>query len=168
MTDAGQLEPRQDRPQLADREDVLALLSRRIAEAWRSFDEPRPQEPLVDDELVARLREGLPELGEEPACALDDAVRVLDASVSPARPLYLAYIGSTGLEVGVLGAALTATYDVNLAVTAGGADLVERQALEWVASFIGYPPSPGALTSRGVAAELPGRLAPPGRAVPRP
>jgi aromatic-L-amino-acid/L-tryptophan decarboxylase len=166
MTDAGPLEPRQDRPQLADREDVLALLSRRIAEAWRSFDEPRPEEPLVDDELVARLREPLPELGEEPACALDDAVRALDASVSPARPLYLAYIGSTGLEVGVLGAALAATYDVNLAVTAGGADLVERQALEWVASFIGYPHSYGAFTSGGMTSNLTALLAARERALP--
>src|SRR4051812_18504258 len=89
MTDAGRLEPREDRPQLADREDVLALLGRRIAEAGRSFDEPRPEEPPVDARLAARLREALPEHGAQPADVLDDAVRVLDASVSPARPLYL-------------------------------------------------------------------------------
>ena len=60
---------------------------------------------------------------------LADAARILDESVSPARPLYLAYIGSTGLEVGVLAEALAATYDVNLAVTARAADLLEQQAV---------------------------------------
>ena len=54
---------------------------------------------------------------------------MLDESNSPSRPLYLGYVGSTGLEVGVLGAALAATYDVNLAATARAADLVEAQAL---------------------------------------
>ena len=49
--------------------------------------------------------------------ALADAARVLDASVSPSRPLFLAYIGSTGLEIGVLASALAATYDANLATT---------------------------------------------------
>src|SRR3954470_1243304 len=166
MTNAGQLEPRDDRPQLADREDVLALLSRRIAEPGRSLAEPRPEEPPVDARLAARLREGLPEHGEEPADVLDDAVRVLDASVSPARPLYLAYIGSTGLEVGVLGEALAATYDVNLAVTAGGADLVERQALGWVAAFVGYPHSFGAFTSGGMTSNLTALLAAREKALP--
>jgi aromatic-L-amino-acid decarboxylase len=160
------LEPREDRPRLADREAVLALLSRYIADAWRSFDEPRPEEPPVDAALAARLREPLPEEGVAPEDALDDAVRVLDASVSPSRPLYLAYIGSSGLEVGVLGAALTATYDVNLAVTAGGAELVERQALEWVASFIGYPYSFGAFTSGGMTSNLTALLAARERALP--
>jgi len=160
------LEPREDRPRLADREAVLALLCRYIAEAWRSFDEPRPEEPPVDVALAARLREPLPEEGVTPEEALDDAARVLDASVSPSRPLYLGYIGSTGLEVGVLGAALSAAYDVNLAVTAGGADLVERQALEWVASFVGFPHSFGAFTSGGMTSNLTALLAARERALP--
>ena len=163
---AGPLEPREDRPHLADREALLALLGRHIANAWRSFDEPRPEEPPVDAALAARLREPLPELGVPPDEALDDAARVLDASVSPSRPLYLAYIGSTGLEVGVLGAALATTYDVNLAVTAGGADLVERQALEWVAAFVGYPHSFGAFTSGGMTSNLTALLAARERALP--
>ena len=166
MTETGPLEPREDRPRLADREAVLALLSRYIADAWQSFDEPRPEEPPIDGALARRLREPLPEDGVAPAVALDDAERVLDASVSPSRPLYLAYIGSTGLEVGVLGAALAATYDVNLAVTAGGADLVERQALEWVAAFVGFPYSFGAFTSGGMTSNLTALLAARERARP--
>jgi aromatic-L-amino-acid decarboxylase len=166
VTDARKLEPREDRPELADREALLALLAGHIADAWRSFDEPRPDEPLVDAELAARLREPLPEHGEAPEEVLADAARVLDASVSPARPLYLAYIGATGLEVGVLGEALAAAYDVNLAVTAGGADLVERQALEWTAAFVGYPSSAGVFTSGGMTSNLTAMLAARERALP--
>ncbi len=70
---------------------------------------------------------------------LSDAARILDESNSPSRPLYLGYIGSTGLEVGVLAEALAATYDVNLAVTARAADLIERQSLEWVSSSSAFP-----------------------------
>jgi aromatic-L-amino-acid decarboxylase len=110
------------RPGLADRATVLANLGRLIDEAWSSFDEPRGQ---LDAQLRlgdARLRRPLPESPGEEDQALADAVATLEASVSPSRPLYLAYIGSTGLEVGVLASALSATYDTNLASAAGGAE----------------------------------------------
>jgi aromatic-L-amino-acid decarboxylase len=132
----------------------LAQLTRAITSGWRSFDHPRPVEPPIDAALEARLTEPLPEEGHDPDEVLADAARILDESVSPSRPLYLAYIGSTGLEVGVLGAALGATYDVNLAVTALAADLVERQSLDWVAQFIGYPHAEGAFTSGGMVSNL--------------
>ena len=63
-------------------------------------------------------------------------------------------MGSTGLEVGVLGAALAATYDVNLAATARAADFVEAQSLRWVAELIGFPESEGAFTSGGMTSNL--------------
>ena len=71
--------------------------------------------------------------------ALDDAAQVLDESLAPARPRYFAFVGSSGLEVAVLADALASAYDVNLAAHAGVADLVERQALDWVGRFVGYP-----------------------------
>src|SRR5690242_17712071 len=126
-------------PALADREGVLRDVSRHLAAAWASFDHPRPAEPEVDAELLERLDADLPEQPGDPQAALGDAVHVLDASVSPSRPLFLAYIGSSGLEVGVLGSALSAAYDANLATAAGAADLVDRQAVRWVAEFIGFP-----------------------------
>ena len=116
-------------PPLADREALLAELERLIGAAWASFDRPRPEEPGLGRELEQRLAQPLPEYSSDAHAALADAARVLDESNSPARPLYLGYVGSTGLEVGVLGAALAATYDVNLAATARAADLVEAQAL---------------------------------------
>ncbi len=141
-------------PPLADRELLLGELEQLIGAAWASFDRPRPEEPGLDSELESRLAEPLPEQGADPRGALADAANVLDESISPSRPLYLGYVGSTGLEVGVLGAALAATYDVNLAATARAADYVEAQALRWVAELIGFPESEGAFTSGGMTSNL--------------
>ena len=154
------------RPSLADRQAVLNELSAHLAAAWASFDHPRPVEPQIDAGLTERLATGLPEEAGDPRAALDDAVHVLDASISPARPLYLAYIGSTGLEVGVLGAALSTTYDANLAVAAGAADLLDGQALRWVAEFIGFPLGEGSFTSGGQTSNLTGLLAAREQALP--
>ena len=145
---------------------TLELLAGQIADAWESFARPRPREPALDGDLLARLGQRLPERPNDPGTVLADAARVLDASVSPARPLYLAYIGSTGLEVGVLAEALAATYDVNLAVTARAADLVEQQAVRWVAEFVGYPCAEGAFTSGGMISNLTGILVARERALP--
>jgi aromatic-L-amino-acid decarboxylase len=152
-----QSEPsRADSPHLGpgDREATLRLLAREIASAWESFSRPRADEPLITPELQRRLREPLPEDHSPADVVLADAARVLDASISPTRPLYLGYIGSTGLDVGVLANALAATYDVNLAATARAADLVERQALEWLAEFVGFPLAEGAFTSGGMTSNL--------------
>ncbi len=151
---------------LADREAVLSALTRLIADAWESFERPRPVEPVLDADLRERLANPIPELPVDPGQVLADAARVLDESVSPARPLYLAYIGSTGLEVGVLAEALAATYDVNLAVTARAADLLEQQAVRWVAEFVGYPSAEGAFTSGGMISNLTGILVARERALP--
>jgi aromatic-L-amino-acid decarboxylase len=157
---------RESRPGLADRATVLANLGRLIDEAWASFDEPRVSEPEVSPQLRARLREALPQGPGEEDQALADAVRTLDASVSPSRPLYLAYIGSTGLEVGVLASALSATYDTNLASTAGGAELIEQQTLEWLAAFLGFPLGEGSFTSGGMTSNLTAILVARERALP--
>src|SRR5215207_5363390 len=155
-----------DLPALADREGVLGDLSRVIADAWASFDAPRISEPELDPALGERFGAALPEDAGDAEAALADAARVLDASVSPSRPLFLAYIGSSGLEVGVLASALAATYDANLATSAGGADRVEEQALRWVAEFIGFPLGEGAFTSGGMTSNLTALLAARERALP--
>jgi aromatic-L-amino-acid decarboxylase len=142
-----------------DRREVLETLGRVVAEAWTSFEHPRPVEPTLDQALTERLLEPLPEGPDDAQHAIADAAGVLDASISPSRPLYLAYIGSTGLDMGVLGASLAATYDVNLAAVAGGAELLERQALAWAAQFIGYPHAEGSFTSGGMTSNLTALLA---------
>lgn len=151
---------------LADRDGVLRDLSRYLAAAWASFDGPRPSEPAADPELIERLGAGLPEQPSDPQAALGDAVRILDASVSPSRPLYLAYIGSSGLEVGVLASALSAAYDVNLATAAGAAGLLDQQAVRWVADFVGFPLGEGHFTSGGQTSNLTALLAAREQALP--
>ena len=155
-----------DLPALADRERVLADLGRVIAEAWASFDHPRPVEPRLGADLRERLTAPLPAAAGDVDAALADAASALDASVSPSRPLFTAYIGSTGLEIGVLASALAATYDANLATAAGGADLIEEQALRWVAGFVGFPMAEGAFTSGGMTSNLTALLAARERALP--
>ena len=157
---------RADLPALADREEVMEHLVRVVCDAWASFDTPRPSEPELDEALAARLEAPLPEGPGDAEDALEDAAHVLDASISPSRPLYLAYIGSTGLEMGVLASALSATYDANLAVAAGGADLVEEQTLRWIAQFVGFPLAEGTFTSGGMTSNLTALLAARERALP--
>ena len=140
--------------ELIDRERVLALLTQHLGSAWASFDRPRPQEPQLGAALIERLSQGLPAEPGDPEASLADIASVLDASVSPARPLYCAYIGSTGLEAGVLAGALGNAYDVNLAAAAGAAELLENQTIRWVAEFVGYPMTDGAFTSGGMTSNL--------------
>src|SRR5579863_112985 len=146
---------RQPHPlELIDREQVLQLLTEQLSSTWASFDRPRPQEPELDPALIERLAESLPAAPGDPGASLADIASVLDASVSPSRPLYAAYIGSTGLEAGVLAGALANAYDVNLAAAAGAAELLENQTLRWVAEFVGYPVKDGAFTSGGMTSNL--------------
>ena len=150
----------EERPlKLFDRRAALELLAEHVGAAWESFDRPRPAEPRLPDALRARLAAPLPDAPGDPVAALDDAAQVLDASVSPSRPLYTAYIGSTGLEAGVLGGALMVAYDVNLASSAGAAELLEEQALRWMAEFVGYPMRQGVFTSGGMTSNLTALLA---------
>ena len=140
--------------ELIDREQVLQLLTQHLSSAWASFERPRPEEPELNPALVERLAESLPAAPGDPGASLADIASVLDASVSPARPLYAAYIGSTGLEAGVLAGALANAYDVNLAAAAGAAEMLENQTLRWVAEFVGYPLQDGAFTSGGMTSNL--------------
>jgi aromatic-L-amino-acid/L-tryptophan decarboxylase len=155
-----------DLPALADRKGILGDLERFICEAWASFDTPRTAEPQLDEMLIGRLEAPLPEEAGDAGAALKDAAHILDASISPSRPLYVGYIGSTGLEIGVLASALAATYDANLAVVAGGADLLEEQTLRWLAAFVGFPYAEGVFTSGGMTSNLTALLAARERALP--
>lgn len=86
--------------------------------------------------------------------ALDDAARILDESIAQPRPRYFAFIGSSGLEIGVVADALASCYDVNLAVWAAAATHVEQQALRWIGEFVGFPVGGGAFTSGGTVSNL--------------
>jgi aromatic-L-amino-acid decarboxylase len=134
---------------LEDRQAVLDWFEALLLDTWRGFDQARESQPPIEDSLRDRLAAPLPEYGTAALDALATASRVLDESISQPRPRYLAYVGSSGLEIGVLGDALMACHDVNVAVSAGGADLLERQVVRWVAEFIGFGPSAGGVMCSG-------------------
>lgn len=108
-----------DRPALRldlPREQVLARAAELINETWISFDHARPGQPVVDEEVRRMLREHLPEHPSSVERVLDDAAQILDESIAQPRPRYFAFVGSSGLEIGVIGDALAACFDTNLAV----------------------------------------------------
>lgn len=151
----------------APREEALARAAKLIEQAWRSFDRYRPQEPPLDERVLALLSSALPEAPTAVNEVLDDAARILDESVAQPRPRYFAFIGSSGLEIGAIADALAACYDINLAVDAGAATEIERQAVRWIAEFIGYPSGAGgAFTSGGTISNMTALSAARERALP--
>jgi aromatic-L-amino-acid decarboxylase len=150
----------------APREEVLAHASNLILAAWRSFDRYRPNEPPIDERVRALLASDLPELPTPVTDALADAYRILDESIAQPRPRYFAFIGSSGLEIGVVADALASCFDVNLARYAAAATEVERQAVRWLAAFVGYPAGGGTFTSGGTISNLTALAAARERALP--
>jgi aromatic-L-amino-acid decarboxylase len=138
----------------ATREEVLEHASTIVSRAWRSFDRPRPGQPSVDERLHGLLRAALPSGSSSALAALDDAARILDTSLAQPRPRFFAFVGSSGLEIGVLGDLLASCFDVNLALWAGGASEVEEQAVRWVSEFVGFPAAAGAFTSGGTISNV--------------
>ncbi len=66
----------------------------------------------------------------------------------------------------MLGDALASCFDVNLARYAAAATEVERQALDWVGEFVGYPGASGTFTSGGTVSNLTALAAARERALP--
>jgi aromatic-L-amino-acid/L-tryptophan decarboxylase len=150
----------------ATREEALERAAAIVSEAWRSFDRPRPGQPAVDERLRELLRSALPAEGSSAIGALEDAARILDTSLAQPRPRFFAFVGSSGLEIGVLGDLLAASFDVNLALWAGAASEVEDQAIRWVSEFIGFPAAAGAFTSGGTISNVTALAAARERALP--
>ena len=95
-----------------------------------------------------------------------DAARILDETIAQPRPRYFAFVGSSGLEIGVLGDALASCFDANLAVWAGAATEIEEQSVRWVGELIRYPAGGGAFTSGGTISNLTALAAARERAMP--
>ena len=86
-----------------DRDRVLDHAAHIVSRTWAEFDVARDTQPETSKELALLLTEGLPQDPSDPIAALDIAAEALDSSLTQARPRYLAYIGSSGLEIGALG-----------------------------------------------------------------
>jgi aromatic-L-amino-acid decarboxylase len=148
------------------REPALEHAAALVARAWREFDQAREVETLPSAELLVRLREDLPEGPGDVIADLDLAADVLDASLAQSRPRYFAYIGSSGLEVGALADLLAHSYDINLALDARAATQLERQTIDWLAAFLGFPASAGSFTSGGTISNITALAAARERAIP--
>lgn len=94
------------------------------------------------------------ETGGGALTALREAERLLDESLAQSRPRFFGYVGSSGLEVGVLAEALSASHDVNLASLAAAATMVEHQTIGWVGEFVGFGRVGGVVTSGGMVSNL--------------
>jgi aromatic-L-amino-acid decarboxylase len=150
----------------ADRDAALKRAAEIVAKAWGEFDVAREHEPLVEPSLAATLQEALPEEPMNPIQTLNLAAEVLDRSLAHARPRFMAWIGSSGLEIGALGDLLAHSYDINLAVDSRAASALERQTLRWLGAFVGYPVGGGAFTSGGTISNITALAAARERALP--
>jgi aromatic-L-amino-acid/L-tryptophan decarboxylase len=148
------------------REQALDRAAEIVAEAWRSFDQARATEPAIDDRLRVLLEAALPESPGSVLEVLGDARRALDESIAQTRPRYFAFVGGSGLEIGVLGDLLASCFDANLAVWAAAASEIEDQAIRWVAEFVGFPAAAGAFTSGGTVSNVTALAAARERAIP--
>jgi aromatic-L-amino-acid decarboxylase len=148
------------------RAPALEHAARLVARAWHGFDEARDVETVPSDQLQAMLTEPLPEEPGDVISDLDAAADVLDASLAQSRPRYLAYIGSSGLEIGALADLLAHSYDINLALDARAATLLENQAIGWLAEFLGFPATAGSFTSGGTISNITALAAARERALP--
>jgi aromatic-L-amino-acid decarboxylase len=157
-----------DRPLRLDasREEVLRHAAELVAQAWRSFDRFRPEEPPLDESVRRLLAAGLPDQALGVHQALHETARILDGSIAQPRPRYFAFIGSSGLEIGAVADLLAHTYDINLAVDARAATRIEQQAIRWVGEFVGFPAAGGAFTSGGTISNLSAIAAARERALP--
>lgn len=148
------------------REAALDHAAALVLHAWREFDQARDEEPLPSADLVAALAQTLPEDPAEVRAQLDLAAAALDTSIAQSRPRFLAYIGSSGLEVGALADLLAHSYDPNLAIDAGSATRIESQSIEWLAQFVGFPADVGFFTSGGTISNITALAAARERALP--
>ena len=137
-----------------ERERALDHARDLVLAAWQDFDTARDVEPAVSPELLNVLALPLPESGIDVIAALDETAAALNTSLAQARPRYLAYIGSSGLEIGAIADLLAHSYDANLALDAGAATMIEAQALRWASEFIGFPAAGGSFTSGGTVSNV--------------
>lgn len=150
----------------ASREEVVNRAAEIVLAGWRSFDKARHSEPPLDEHFDALLALPLPQ-GPSPVLdVLEEAATILDRSIAQPRPRYFAFVGSSGLPIGVIADMLAACFDVNLATWAAAATKIEQQAVLWAAEFLGFPAGSGAFTSGGTVSNVTALAAARERALP--
>jgi len=136
------------------RHTVLDFLAKEMERIWASFDHARESEPEFTASLKLLLNEQLPEGSQEIIEVLGQSVDVLESSIAQSRPRFLAYIGSSGLEVGAIADFLASSYDINQAIDSRASTVLEQQTAKWVGEFIGFKSAIGYFTSGGMVSNL--------------
>lgn len=139
-----------------ERETVLDHTFLTVNEMWQGLDKAREEESELTQETIALLSQPLPEQGMPVLESLELAAEVLDQSVAQSRPRFLAYIGSSGLEIGAIADFLAASYDINVALHSKASTMLEVQTSKWLGDFIGFPNSRGLFTSGGTVSNITG------------
>ena len=125
----------------------------RIADLLVSLPE-RPVAPHTTPSAIrARLGDGrLPEAGGDAATLISEATSLLfDHSTFNGHPRFFGYITASAAPIGILGDMLAAAVNPNVGSWSLSpvATEIERQAVRWVAEFIGFPASCGGLFVSG-------------------
>jgi glutamate/tyrosine decarboxylase-like PLP-dependent enzyme len=125
----------------------------RVADLLGSLSE-RPVSPHTTPSAIrARLGDGrLPESGSDPLRLLSEATSILsDNSTFNGHPRFYGYITASASPIGVLADMLAAAINPNCGAwsLSPAATEIERQAVRWVAEFIGFPASCGGLFVSG-------------------
>ncbi len=119
-----------------------------------------------EEPAAVRARLGgdrLPEHGASAGALLDEAARlVLENSVLPGHPRFLAYVVGAGAPIGALGDLLAGAVNQNVGAwhLAPMATEIEAQTVRWIGELLGFPAGGGGiLTSGGNMANFVGFLA---------
>lgn len=136
------------------RDEILSHASTAVKRIWESFDTAREVEPNISEAVKELLKESLPEIGTSKTLALSQGIEILDQSLAQSRPRFLAYIGSSGLEIGAIADFLVSSYDINVAIDSKAASLMELQTSKWLSEFIGYTDGQGLFTSGGTVSNI--------------
>ena len=148
--------PRREAPVEMDPAEFRAAghaLVDRIADLFGSLGE-RPVAPhTTPGEVRALLGDGrLPDSGGDAGALLDHATSLLfDHSTFNGHPKFFGYITASPAPIGVLADMLAAAVNPNCGAwhLSPTATEIERQAVRWVAEFIGFPSSCGGLFVSG-------------------
>ncbi len=123
-----------------------------IAEYHQALPARRVLPDVTPQEVAAQFAGELPEEGESAAAIIADwRERVSPMLTAVGSPRHFSYVNGSGSMIGIFADALAACTNTNAGAWKLGpaATEIERQALRWIARFVGYPESAGGIVVTG-------------------
>jgi len=137
---------------------TFRALGHRLVDQIAAFLESMPRGPVTRDESPSALRDTLdlngplPESGMDAGPLLDRTAQLLfEHSLFNGHPRFFGYITGSAAPIGILADMLAAAVNPNVGAWSLSpvATEIERQAVRWIAEFIGFPASCGGLFVSG-------------------